>query len=500
MTLGRNVVSELLRGAEVMHAFSRFRQDESLRLFRDRFTQRYETREMPLAEVLDEESGIGFGPGRSGPPGVEAAPLLAGLPLPRLPDQQATWTRRDAFLLERLCQAVARGDHEIVLGAADAAAVRDPGVPPLPGSVEVLAALAAESDEAIGRGAFQVLLHSVSGPPGVRLLGRFCHADSELHRLVREHLRAEEQARSDCVFAEVVHLPEGRVGNILCRPVLRDWEIPYLGQSGAPASRQLPVSDLLVSVQSDRIVLRSRRLGREVLPRLSTAHNYSLSGPSIYRFLCALQHQGILPGLMWDWGPLAAAPFLPRVVSGRTVLARACWNLGESGRAAFREPRGSRQFAAVQRLRQRLGLPRYVALSEADNDLVADLDNVLSVEALAHQAGRQPSARLTELFPDPSQLCVSGPEGRFTHQLIIPLLLPGPGEPKSRAAVWTDERNRTGRGSARAGASQRAAPPSGLTSEAAKEPERGGKTAGSSGPEASEGQKNGRLMRPDASG
>ena len=42
--------------------------------------------------------------------------------------------------------------------------------------------------------------------------------------------------------------------------------------------------------------------------------------------------------------------------------------------------------------------------------------------------------------------------------------------------------------SAPARASQRAAPPSGLTSEAAKEPERGGKTAGSSGPEASEGQ------------
>ncbi|MGE5135499.1 MAG: (2Fe-2S)-binding protein, partial [Gemmatimonadota bacterium] len=35
-------------------------------------------------------------------------------------------------------------------------------------------------------------------------------------------------------------------------------------------------------------------------------------------------------------------------------------------------------------------------------------------------------------------------------------------------------------------ASQRAAPPSGLTSEATKEPERGGKTAGPSGPAASE--------------
>jgi thiopeptide-type bacteriocin biosynthesis protein len=436
VTLAAGVVTELLRGAETMHAFSRSGQDEALRQFRERFSQRYETREMPLAEVLDEESGIGFG--RAGPLGAEAAPLLAGLPLHPRQEQPGTWTRRDAFLLDRLTRAVAAGDREITITAADAAAVRDPGTPPLPGSFEVLAAVAAESDEAVGRGAFRVMLHSVSGPPGVRLLGRFCHADGELHQFVREHLLAEESAQPGCVFAEIVHLPEGRVGNILCRPVLRSWEIPYLGHSGAPASQQLPVSDLLVSVQAERIVLRSRRLGREVVPRLSTAHNHTLSGPSVYRFLCALPHQGVLPGLTWDWGPLAAAPFLPRVSSGRVVLSKACWNLGEADLAAFREPHGSRQFAAIQRLRQRLGLPRYVALADPDNDLVADLDNVLSVEALAHQAGRRARARLAELFPDPAGLCVSGPEGRFAHQVIVPLVrqppgpLPGPAVARGR--------------------------------------------------------------------
>jgi thiopeptide-type bacteriocin biosynthesis protein len=435
--LAAGVVTELRQAAGIMHAFSRSGQDEALRQFRERFSQRYETREMPLAEVLDEESGIGFG--RPGPPGAEAAPLLAGLPLQPRHEQQGTWTRRDAVLLGWLARAVAAGELEITITAADAAAVRDPGVPPLPGSCEVLAAVAAESEAAIGRGDFRVMLHSVSGPPGVRLLGRFCHADPGLHQFVREHLLAEESARPGCVFAEIVHLPEGRVGNILCRPVLRGWEIPYLGHSGAPASRQLPVSDLLVSVHADRIVLRSRRLGREVVPRLSTAHNHTLSGPSVYRFLCALPHQGVLPGLTWDWGPLGSAPFLPRVVSGRAVLSKACWNLGEPELAAFREPRGSRQFAAVQRLRRRLGLPRYLALADADNDLVADLDNVLSVEALAHQAGRRGQARLTELFPDPASLCVSGPEGRFTHQVIVPLVRQPPEEGPAPVAVPAPE-------------------------------------------------------------
>src|SRR5256884_9919165 len=99
--------------------------------------------------------------------------------------------------------------------------------------------------------------------------GRLYHTNHQPRQLVRSHLTAEEAVHPERAFAEVVHLPEGRVGNILSRPVLRGYEIPYLGRSGAPAARQLPLSDLLVSVQGERIVLRSRRLGRDVIPRVS---------------------------------------------------------------------------------------------------------------------------------------------------------------------------------------------------------------------------------------
>jgi thiopeptide-type bacteriocin biosynthesis protein len=284
------------------------------------------------------------------------------------------------------------------------------------------------------------VLHSASGPSGARLLGRFCHADGELRRLVRAHLAAEEAVHPDRVFAEVVHLPEGRVGNILCRPVLRGYEIPYLGRSGAPADRQLPLSDLLVSVQDERIVLRSRRLGREVVPRLTTAHNHVTRGLGVYRFLGALQSQHVTPGVTWDWGPLAQAPFLPRVVSGRVILSRARWNLTGDDLAAFREPpgetpsglrpSGARQFAAVQRLRERCRLPRYVALADGENELAVDLDNVLSLEMLAHEVRGRTYAVLVEMVPGPDELCASGPEGAFTHQVIIPFVRTPQPEPE----------------------------------------------------------------------
>src|SRR5262249_26553695 len=165
-------------------------------------------------------------------------------------------------------------------------------------------------EEALAAGDFRVLLQGGSGPSGARLLGRFCHADLELHEHVEQHLRAEEALEPDAVFAEVVHLPEGRLGNILARPVLRAYEIPYLGRAGVPADRQIPVSDLRVSVASGQVVLRSERLGRRVIPRLTSAHNFRAS-QGIYAFLCALQAQGTAGALGWDWGPLGEAPVLP---------------------------------------------------------------------------------------------------------------------------------------------------------------------------------------------
>lgn len=424
VTLGAAVVSELLRGVEVLHSLSRYRQHEGLRQFREQFTRRYETREVPLAQALDEENGIGFE--RSNSPSSEAAPLLAGLPLRRDQDHSVRWTRRDTFLLDKLTRALAAGSSEITIGAAEAAAVRDSDTPPLPDAFHVLAAIVADNERAMRRDDFEVVLHATSGPSGARLLGRFLHADQELHQFVQAHLTAEEALYPERVFAEVVHLPEGRVGNILSRPALRGYEIPYLGRSGAPTNRQLPLSDLLVSVQGDRIVLRSRRLGCEVIPRLTTAHNHIGRGLGAYRFLCALQYQQVTPGIMWDWGPLALAPFLPRVVSGRLILSRARWNLGKTELAAFREPKGAAQFAAVQRLRERLRLPRYLALADGDNELLIDLDNVLSLEALAHEVRGRASAPLVEMIPGPDQLCASGPEGPFTHQVIVPFVRSSP--------------------------------------------------------------------------
>lgn len=428
-TLGSRVVSEITRGVRILHQLARPEESEGLARFRDAFSQRYGTREIPLVDALDEETGIGFE--RSNSPLAEAAPLLAGLVFPGVDHGAMPWTGRDAFLLGKLARALAQGAAEIALKGSDLEALAPRQHRRLPDAFYAWATVAAESDRAIEQGAFRVLLQYMDGPPGALLLGRFCHVDQTLHEFVHAQLQAEEAVRPERLFAEIVHLPDGRTGNVVCRPVLRDHEIPYLGRSGAPADRQIPVSDLLVSVRDDRIVLRSRRLGREVVPRLTTAHDPDWRNLGVYRFLCALQRQDVASELAWDWGPLRDAPFLPRVVSGRLVLSRARWNVTEAEIRALGRARGADQFTAVQAWRAERRLPRYVALADRDQQLVIDLDNVLSIAALAHQLRGRRQAVLVEMFPDPDELCVTGPEGRFVHELVVPFVRAAPPRPES---------------------------------------------------------------------
>jgi thiopeptide-type bacteriocin biosynthesis protein len=409
LTLGVNVVDEVAKAVAVLRSFAPAPERDALARFRDKFVERYETREVPLVEALDEEHGIGF-------------ELLDPGASRESPRQGAASSPRHRLLLRKYAGALATGAGEITVEADELTALDTHDRRPLPEGVEVLATLEAASAGAVDAGDFRVLIYSVSGPPGARLTARFCHVDPLLNEYVAAQVRAEEGTNHDCVFAEIVHLPEDRVGNILGRPVLREYEIPYLGASAAPPERQLPVTDLLVSIDGERVVLRSRRLDKEVNPRLTTAHNFAFNSLPVYRFLAALQHQGVTPALLWDWGPLAQAPFLPRVVTGRAVLARARWNLDESDIAILAQPSTPEGFAAVHALKRRRTLPRFVALADADNELVVDFHNVLSLEALARELKNRSSASLVELLPDPDNLLVDGPDGRFTHQFILPFL------------------------------------------------------------------------------
>lgn len=425
--LGEDVLAELARGAELLRRLGSSLSVDPLRTFREAFIARWgEEREVPLVTALDEESGIGFGSGRGAQ--SEAAPLLQGIALPRMADSPPRWGRKEAWLLPRLEALWRRGERELVLSEADVDALAWDDAAPLPDAFHVGATLAAASEAALATGDFRILLSNASGPPGARMLGRFCHGDPALRRAVEAHLREEEALAPEAVFAELIHLPQGRVGNVLCRPVLRGAEIPFLGRSGAPPERQIPVQDLQVRVAGHRVELRSARLGRPVVPCLTNAHNFDAPYTlGLYRFLCYVQRQHLAHGVLWSWGALAgSAGFLPRVRSGRLILSRARWRVpAEELKRLGAARSAAERYRAVQRWRQERGLPRHLLLVESEHEIPLDFDNALSVESFVERAAAAPEAILAEPFPEPAGLCARGPEGLFVHELVVPFVRTG---------------------------------------------------------------------------
>lgn len=409
ITLGNRVVGDLVKAITALAKVGKFSGTSSLDAWRTAFTERWEDREVPLAEVLDEESGIGFERARG--PGSEGSPLLAKLMFPPGKSEQSTPVRAlDALLLRKLTSGeITLDPKELDALAGDLEPVR------FPDAFSTMIRVAGTTD-----GELDVLFEGTGGPSGARILGRFCHLSSEIDVMTRAHHAAEEALYPEAVFAEIVHLNEGRIGNILCRPVLRAHEIVYLGVSGAPREGQITLDDLLVSVRGDRITLRSRRLNREVIPRMTTAHNYRARSLGVYRFLCAVAEQGA-EHVGFSWGSLAGAPHLPRVRIGRVIVQRAQWNLdtGDLKEITAATKAKVSPAQAVRALRDKLQLPRFLMIASGDNELPIDLDNPLLATAFADELAGAQAITLTEMFPPPDRLVTRGPEGAFANEIVV---------------------------------------------------------------------------------
>jgi thiopeptide-type bacteriocin biosynthesis protein len=266
-----------------------------------------------------------------------------------------------------------------------------------------------------------IVIDNIGGSSAANMLGRFSHADEDIAGIVKEVAGFEQDMFPNSIVAEIVHLPQDRVGNVLLRTRFRNSEIAYLGKANQ-ASQSLSVKDLFVSIRDGRIILRSAGMDREIIPRLSTAHNYRANSLPVYKFLCDLQLQGIgTPGFSFSWGALGKAfKFLPRAMYKDIILKPATWNLVKSDLETLLAARN------ISDWRKRWNMPRYITLKEGDNDLLVDLESDLSVEIFAQAVKKKQSITIAEFLYNPScSLVKNGDNLPFNHEIVAIILNDG---------------------------------------------------------------------------
>jgi len=292
----------------------------NLSRFKENFVKRYEQMEMPLLFVLDNEIGIGYGDNSSG----DISPLIDDLTMPLgFSNYNSSRISIQSVIFQKIQQS---NQNIIELTDEDVKGVESKW-DDLPPTISVVCEILKDDEK--GR---KFYIKSVSGMSAASLLGRFCHLDERIFNHTLSITEKEAQMNPNVIFAEIVHLPESRIGNILLRPVLRPFEIPYLAKEGVSEEFVLRLDDLYISVQNDRIRLLSKRLDKEIVPRMSTAHNFSGQSPMpVYHFLCDMQHQSGRTALWFGLSEMTQQlNYFPRIVYKNCILSQARWIVRKS--------------------------------------------------------------------------------------------------------------------------------------------------------------------------
>ncbi|MEM6865069.1 MAG: lantibiotic dehydratase family protein [Bacteroidota bacterium] len=387
----------------------------NLSMFREAFLERYEEREMPLCHVLDVETGIGYlQNSNSG----DINPLVDELVIPPEEDpyleNEVKFNTVYRVLFEKVNRAKETKAQTIRLVDTDFENL-PVNWDDLPDTLSTMIELVKENDDV------KVLVSGCGGSSAANLLGRFCHAGSAITPHTKHIVSKESDIQSQKILAEIVHLPEARVGNILMRPSFREFEIPYLAKSNLSAEKQIPLEDLFVSVRNGRVVLRSKKYNKEIIPHLTNAHNYSTNALPIYQFLCDMQTQNLRGSIGFGFGPLNKFfDFFPRVEYGKLILQEAKWRLKKKHIEPMTEAKnddGTLQLE-VRRLRKSKGIPQYSMLSDGDNELLINFTNLDSVRMLINTVKSREEFMLSEFLHAQAGL-VTSKEGHFANQVVM---------------------------------------------------------------------------------
>ena len=428
-TIKEDVLEQVVQDLEKIYLLFAEERMANLHDFKSAFSARFDQQEIPLTVALDAEYGVGYSDYKAHTIGV--MPLLddVNVFLPGAP-ASASWSPVYQLLLEKMLKQGAMGTDDLVITEQEVEKMtaEKKGKLNIPDSLFIVGSLLAENAGALDRGDFKFSFKSCAGPSSVRLMARFSALDPVLEDKLKESIAHEEAFNPDCIYAEVVHLPQSRTGNIINRPQLRAYEIPYIGKSGADIDKQINIEDLYVSVKQGKVMLRSKSLNKRIIPRMSNAHSFSYSGLPVYKFLCELQFQDLIGGFAWDWGPFSELPKLPRVIFNHLIVSPRIWNIDFSEyldadvlQASF--PDVFDKFRdQLQQVSQLLQLPDQVVYASGENELLIQLKSFGGLNVLYQLLRKKMKIELREFIFNKDNLLLADVNAqKYTNEIIIPV-------------------------------------------------------------------------------
>ncbi len=393
---------------------NQFTESDHLKKFKKAFIDRYDQQEVDLANVLDIESGIGYVQNNEV---ADTTPFLYDIKPSKknvVQSEQFLLNEAQKIIYQKLLQAHKNNDYGIEITDTDFKNI-ELNWKHIPDTMAAFTEVVHQKDKQ------QIILHGFSHGAG-KLLGRFCHFNKNIFNYVTRITDIEQDLNSDKTLAEIVHLPQSRTGNILKRPHIRSYEIPYITNSTLPFKNQISINDLTVSIRNNRVVLKSKRLGKEVLPRLTNAHNYSSKALPIYHFLCDLEFQNTKTYLGFNWPNITKQfSFLPRVSYRGIVLSKAKWIIHKDAidEIVNKYDTTNNPIDCIKQWRKKHGIPKFIQIKEGDNTLLIDLSHTESIQLFVDIIKRKNNMVLQEFLHINDDYSTSNEKENYVNEHIF---------------------------------------------------------------------------------
>ncbi|UCS92398.1 lantibiotic dehydratase [Echinicola marina] len=389
-------------------------QNKNLTKFIEDFVSRYGEEEVCLLEALDPEYGIGYGHNIN----IEDLGEYTGqIPffISNKNGELFNWNPTFDLMLRKLIEATSNKEYEIKLTSADLKELKSND------ELFDFSTLSAVSNIFNENGISKVHVSSIWGPSAAKILGRFANDNNAIKKTI-ETINEKENGlvSEDWIFAEIVHLPGSRVGNILLRPDITQYEIPYLTNSSKKEDNQIVPNDIYISISGNKVVLRSKKLNKFIIPKLTNAHNYQNTTLPIYHFLCDMSAHNWIQGIQFNWGPLESTyKFLPRVTYKGAIISLAKWHFSSNELKNALTNQNLEEFA---KWKKKYSLPSLVTMDEGDNKLLIDFDNKLIRNILVESLKNKSKIQLTEFIHDSKNAIVRDTSGQgFASQFVFTL-------------------------------------------------------------------------------
>lgn len=408
--LHTKVGEEVMEAARCLFVLSTHDRNQTpLSAYRQEFLEKYGyAREVPILELLDEETGIG-------------APATYQYPESSRKENASYTTReRDELLMKWVQEAILQGKKEIVLTDEHIKqlTVNEIEKEDLPDSIELYTEILASSSEAIDQGDFQVVLGSILGSNGIgKTFGRFLDMMDEDVKTAIEEVYHKQEQESAAIHAEISYLPRfGRSANVALIDGLRDYEIS-LGTNCASNTNRLSLDDIVVGATKHRFYLKSRTLDQEV--KCSTGHMLnSNTFPNVYRFMREVSVEREHQFESFNWGMAKLSTYLPRLRYRKTILSPAQWYI----KPDYLPIDEQEFYPRFRTWAQTWMLPRHVYMIVFDNKILLDTAKKKHVEEILYRLKQNETVQLNEAIGINDNQWVTGPRGHHVMECVFPLV------------------------------------------------------------------------------